>query len=82
MIIHFVNKRIDKDNYKNKNIDKKLAEIIQKNKSDIVHIGHLNHLSTGVIDEIKKQNIPIIYTLHDFWLMCPRGQFLQRNYER
>jgi hypothetical protein len=21
-------------------------------------------------------NIPIIYTLHDFWLICPRKQFL------
>jgi len=81
LTIHFVNKRIDKDNYKNKNIDRKFAEIIQENKPDIAHIGHLNHLSTGIIDELKKQNIPIVFTLHDFWLMCPRGQFLQRNYE-
>ena len=81
LTIHFINKRIDKDNYKNKNIDKYFAEIIQENKPDIAHIGHLNHLSTGIIDELKKQNIPIVFTLHDFWLMCPRGQFLQRNYE-
>ncbi|MEA2041704.1 MAG: glycosyltransferase [Bacteroidota bacterium] len=81
LTIHFVNKRIDKDNYRNKNIDRKFAEIIQENKPDIAHIGHLNHLSTGIIDELKKQNIPIVFTLHDFWLMCPRGQFLQRNYE-
>ena len=31
------------------------------------------------IAELKKQNIPILYTLHDFWLMCPRGQFLTRS---
>ncbi len=82
LIIHFVNKRIDKDNYKNENIDKKFAEIIRKNKPDVAHIGHLNHLSTGIVDELWKQNIPVIFTLHDFWLMCPRGQFLQRNYEQ
>jgi glycosyltransferase involved in cell wall biosynthesis len=82
LTIYFINKRIDRDNYKNENIDNKFAEIIQKNKPDIAHIGHLNHLSTGIIDELKKQNIPIIFTLHDFWLMCPRGQFLQRNYEK
>jgi len=79
--IIFINKRIDKDNYRNENIDKKFAEIIKKEKPDIAHIGHLNHLSTGIIDELKKQNIPVVFTLHDFWLMCPRGQFLQRNYE-
>jgi len=79
LTIHFVNKRIDKDNYKNKNIDKIIAKIIEKNKPDIAHIGHLNHLSTGIINELKKQNIPIVFTLHDFWLMCPRGQFLTRS---
>lgn len=81
LTIHFINKRIDKDNYRNENIDKQFAEIIKKQKFDIAHIGHLNHLSTGIIDELKKQNIPIVFTLHDFWLMCPRGQFLQQNYE-
>jgi len=82
LTIHYLNKRIDKDNYQNENVDKKLAKIIQEYQPDIAHIGHLNHLSTGIIDELKKQNIPIIFTLHDFWLMCPRGQFLQRNYEQ
>ena len=27
----------------------------------------------------NNNNIPSIFTLHDFWLMCPRGQFIQRN---
>lgn len=31
-----------------------------------------------MLNELK---IPILYTLHDFWLMCPRGQFLQRNFD-
>ncbi len=50
-------------------------------KPDIVHIGHLNHLSTGIVDIIKEKNIPLVYTLHDYWLLCPRGQFLQRNFD-
>lgn len=47
---------------------------------DIAHIGHLNHLSTGLVDELAIRSIPIVFTLHDFWLMCPRGQFMQRNF--
>ena len=23
--------------------------------------------------------MPVVYTLHDFWLMCPRGQFMQTH---
>ncbi|GGF92280.1 glycosyltransferase [Cysteiniphilum litorale] len=54
-------------------------QIINSLRPDIVHIGHLNHLSIGIVTVVKSFNIPVIYTIHDFWLMCPRGQFIQRN---
>ena len=57
-----------------------LVEILLSGiQPDIVHIGHLNHLSSSLVYQIAKKRIPIIYTLHDYWLMCPRGQFIQRN---
>ncbi|MGQ1783849.1 glycosyltransferase [Saccharicrinis sp. GN24d3] len=77
----FVNMARGKDGYNHTIINKKFAELIQDIKPDVAHIGHLNHLSTGIIDELNNQNIPILFTLHDFWLMCPRGQFLQRNFD-
>ncbi len=61
-------------------IDTKFEELLEVVKPDIAHIGHLNHLSTGIVNILHAKNIPIIYTLHDFWLMCPRGQFLQSNF--
>lgn len=80
--IHFyiVNKAREKDGYRHNDLDTKFAEVIQDIKPDVAHIGHLNHLSTGFVKELKAQNIPIVFTLHDFWLMCPRGQFLQINF--
>jgi hypothetical protein len=60
-------------------MDDNFVELVKQIKPDIAHIGHVNHLSTGLIDELNKLNIPIVYTLHDFWLMCPRGQFLTRS---
>jgi len=48
---------------------------------DIIHIGHLNHLSTAIVEVAARRNIPLVYTLHDYWIMCPRGQFIQRNSE-
>lgn len=76
---YFVNNPHSKDGYRHKQLDDNFAKLISEIKPDIAHIGHLNHLSTGLIDELNKQNIPIVFTLHDFWLMCPRGQFLTRS---
>jgi glycosyltransferase involved in cell wall biosynthesis/MoaA/NifB/PqqE/SkfB family radical SAM enzyme len=76
---YFVNNPQGKDGYRHKQLDDIFAKLISDIKPDIAHIGHLNHLSTGLVDELNKQKIPIVFTLHDFWLMCPRGQFLTRG---
>ena len=76
---YFVNNPQGKDGYRHQVIDCNFGKLITEIKPDIAHIGHLNHLSTGIVDELNKQNIPIVFTLHDFWLMCPRGQFLTRS---
>ena len=76
---YFVNNPQGKDGYRHKLLDSNFAKLISEIKPDIAHIGHLNHLSTGLVDELNKQKIPIVFTLHDFWLMCPRGQFLTRS---
>ncbi len=77
----FVNMARGKDGYNHHILNERFAKLLEEIKPDIAHIGHLNHLSTGIVDELNKQKIPILFTLHDFWLMCPRGQFLQRNFD-
>lgn len=79
LTLYLVNNPQGKDGYRHKQMDYNFAEIVKKLNPDVSHIGHVNHLSTGLIDELNKLNIPIVYTLHDFWLMCPRGQFLTRS---
>jgi glycosyltransferase involved in cell wall biosynthesis len=65
--------------YKNEKIENKFVQVLKEVKPDIVHIHHLLFLSLGVIDEIKKRDIPIIFTLHDYWLTCPRGQLFKSD---
>ncbi len=79
LTLYFVNNPQGKDGYRHIQMDKNFALLVQELKPDIAHIGHVNHLSTGIVDVLYEMNIPIIYTLHDFWLMCPRGQFLTRS---
>ena len=66
-----------KDGYKHSQVDKAFADLLDHYKPDVVHIGHLNHLSTSLVREAGSRDLSIVFTLHDFWLMCPRGQFLQ-----
>lgn len=72
-----INMAHSRDGYQNIEVDKALRSLLENIKPDVVHIGHLSHLSTSLVREIHQVNIPIVFTLHDFWLMCPRGQFLQ-----
>lgn len=75
--VHVVNNPRLKDRYRAAGIDQRFAEVLDRIRPDVVHVGHLNHLSTSLLREAALREIPIIYTLHDYWLMCPRGQFMQ-----
>lgn len=75
--LHVVNTTRVGINYTNRRIDQAFVQVVEKVNPDIVHIGHLNHLSLGIVKELSKMRIPMVYTLHDFWLMCLRGQFVQ-----
>ncbi|MEN9302150.1 MAG: hypothetical protein RL264_579 [Bacteroidota bacterium] len=79
LTLYFVNNPQGKDGYRHQQMDEKFTELVKSLAPDIAHVGHLNHLSTGLIDELNQLKIPIVFTLHDFWLMCPRGQFLTRS---
>lgn len=75
--LHVVNNPRNKDRYRDVGIDQRFAETLEHVRPDVVHVEHLNHLSTSLITEAATRAIPIVYTLHDYWLMCPRGQFMQ-----
>ena len=65
--------------YKNNAITEQFVSILDKIKPDIVHIQNLIFLSTTIITEIKKRSIPIVFTLHDYWLICPQWHFLKKD---
>ena len=53
------------------------ARVLEVVEPEVVHIGLLNHLSTSLAFEARDRGVPVVFTLHDYWLMCPRGQFIQ-----
>lgn len=79
--LHLVNVPRSRDRYRHVGVDQRFAEVIDRVAPGVVHIGHLNHLSTSLVAEAASRGLPILFTLHDYWLMCPRGQFMQMHPE-
>ncbi len=75
--LHIINNPRLRDCYQVEAIDKRFEEVLERTTPDVVHIGHLSHLSTSIIRVAAARGVPVVFTLHDFWLMCPRGQFIQ-----
>ncbi|MCE9635762.1 MAG: glycosyltransferase [Planctomycetes bacterium] len=79
--LHLVNMAGSRDRYRHEAVDRRFGEVIDRTRAELVHIGHLNHLSTSLVAEAARRGLPVVFTLHDYWLMCPRGQFMQLSPE-
>ena len=75
--LHVVNMARARDGYRHAAVDGAFGRLLDEIRPDVVHIGHLNHLSTSLVFEARERRVPVVFTLHDYWLMCPRGQFIQ-----
>jgi len=59
---------------------KKLNLLLDKTKPDIAHLHNISHhLSPAIITVLKKRDIPIVQTLHDYKLICPNRQLFFEN---
>lgn len=56
---------------------KKMEQLINDEKPDIVHLNNIrHHLTPSILYPIKNSKIPIVWTLHDYQLICPNISFL------
>lgn len=75
--LYVINMARTRDRYRSTEVDERFGDLLDSVQPHIVHVGHLNHLSTSLVFEARRRRIPVLFTLHDYWLMCPRGQFIQ-----
>jgi GT2 family glycosyltransferase/glycosyltransferase involved in cell wall biosynthesis len=64
------------ESYRNPTIRALAARAIDRFRPDVAHVHHLTCLSTEIVHELDERRIPIVHTLHDYWLLCHRGQLL------
>ncbi|MEI6124932.1 MAG: glycosyltransferase family 4 protein [Pseudomonadota bacterium] len=57
-------------------VEKEFIRVVKKFNPQVIHFQHLINLSLTLPSLAKKMGIPCCFTLHDFWLLCPRTFFL------
>lgn len=58
----------------------KLDSLIKYKKPDIAHLHIFQHqLSPSILWTLKKHDIPIVYTAHDFKMICPNYKMLDKS---
>lgn len=51
---------------------KKIGEVLDDFKPDVVHMNNINfQLTPSIIYAVKKRNIPLVQTVHDYQMICP-----------
>ncbi len=61
-------------------VRRKFTRLIHDFKPDIIHLNNIHSQLSPVIAQIgKKHNIPVLWTLHDYKLVCPAYLLLNRG---
>lgn len=62
-------------------IDNIFKRLLEEINPDIIHFGHVCHLSVNLVEIAKSYGKKIVFTLHDFWLYCVKGQLINEKNE-
>lgn len=66
-----------KTTFYNREADRRISALAREFKPDLVHINNIHHhLSVSIIFALKRLGIPVVWTLHDYTIMCPNTSFL------
>jgi len=59
---------------------KLLKKLLLEVKIDLAHLNIIHRYQTpAIIKVLKKANIPIVWTLHDYTILCPEGTFVSNG---
>jgi len=67
------------DTYRSESVAKAFDSYLGRFAPDVVHFHHIGNLSVDCVDRAKRYGAPVVFTLHDFWLFCARGQLFRRD---
>ncbi len=70
---------VDPYNHTSPYLDEIFLSLVQELAIELVHMRHMIFMSTGFSKIAKKINLPLIFSLHDFYSLCPTINLLDSN---
>jgi glycosyltransferase involved in cell wall biosynthesis len=58
------------ETYLNPRMDERFERLLADERPDVVHLHHLLNHSLNYPRIAKRRGIPVVFTLHDYWLTC------------
>jgi glycosyltransferase involved in cell wall biosynthesis len=56
--------------------ERKFTSIVKRFRPDIVHLQNIHaHITPSIVLAAKRAKLPVVWTLHDFKLICPNSHF-------
>jgi len=52
--------------------ERAFVEVLEREQPELVHFNHLLYLSVGCVEAARRRRLPVVFTLHDYWLQCAR----------
>jgi len=57
-----------------------LSQLLDKYPVDIAHIQNIHrHITPSIFHVLSARNVPIVWTLHDYFLLCPNTTFFSKD---
>jgi len=66
--------------YDNHYFDDIFLKTLKRENPDVVHFQHFIALSANLVKIAKEQGYPVVFTLHDFFILCHRTHLLKRDH--
>lgn len=64
------------DTFYSRQVERAFARFLDQTRPDLVHFQHLMWLSYRLIAMVKRQALPALLTLHDYWFQCANSQLI------
>ncbi len=53
-----------------------MARLLDAERPDLVHLHNIfHHLTPSILTEVRRRRIPVVWTLHDYTIVCPNNSF-------
>ncbi len=57
----------------------KVRSFLRSQKAEVLHTNTIGGFSAAVWDAARKENVPVVHTLRDYYLLCPKSRMFENG---